>query len=627
MLSLLVGAVIGTVIVVVGAQLLTIHPKPSRLRSLQWDGGEAHLPFDGRLSGFHLLANSYHVPNYEEVNSEICILNDTKDSYISPERVVKALKYFSRNPSIMTKTIVARILSFDEAALRAEVIRIWLIQERDCDDEILDRIFNDDHPSCALAALEGGISGWKDYSHKRREVVVSGLSQLAANTVCATALINKLVRFDRVEVTGHNPPWQMFEVLFPVVMASIPYNALYFVDAHLYNIMTTALKFLSLDSVVSICDRWIDLLERYTQDVQLPSDYMLGVVDILIKSTHCEPNVRVGRVERLLSFTGTGSLLSFVADLVDVWNDLVSSEQMNLTDLLCSVRADSVWLKAAALTRSIVPIEVQKIIIGDQFTLHDGSEILLENISGNLLNAIIHVYIGRPQPLWWLGKHHRGEEVWEPVVETIARLPHHPLFEMAWEHIFACNDGRLVQIVQDLGAVYGDRMLDTLIKLKTGWTGNFMPEVWTALLGLAANEDERLRWIKRMAAYAGAILDDLSDINLWLSEEKDVCLMFKELNYDFSIVKMADGILSRCNVGSEVDSNFLKTLELLIQESPPRLFKTCDNLAYVMKRHNVLTPAIDVALQNCRNKLLEERESLKKSFDVPDQPLAGWINP
>lgn len=32
MLSLLIGAVIGTIVVVVAAQLLTIRPKPSRLR-------------------------------------------------------------------------------------------------------------------------------------------------------------------------------------------------------------------------------------------------------------------------------------------------------------------------------------------------------------------------------------------------------------------------------------------------------------------------------------------------------------------------------------------------------------------------------------------------------------------
>ena len=33
MFSFLLGAVIGVIVVVVGAQLLTLHPKPSRLRS------------------------------------------------------------------------------------------------------------------------------------------------------------------------------------------------------------------------------------------------------------------------------------------------------------------------------------------------------------------------------------------------------------------------------------------------------------------------------------------------------------------------------------------------------------------------------------------------------------------
>jgi hypothetical protein len=33
MFSILLGMVLGVIVVVVGAQLLTLHPKPSRLRS------------------------------------------------------------------------------------------------------------------------------------------------------------------------------------------------------------------------------------------------------------------------------------------------------------------------------------------------------------------------------------------------------------------------------------------------------------------------------------------------------------------------------------------------------------------------------------------------------------------
>lgn len=597
------------------------------LEYLQWDDGEAHLPFNGRLSGLDLFVDAYHVPTYEEVDSEVSILNDKKGSYVSPERVVKVLKYFSHNQGSITKTIVERILSFDEAALRAEVIRVWLVLERDCDDAILDRIFNDNHPSCALAALEGGIAGWDKYSHKRREVIVSGLRRLAANTVCATALINILVRFDRVEVTGCNPPWSIFEDLFPVVMASIPYNALDFVGSHLYSIMTNALTFLSVSSIVSICDKWIDLLEQYIKTDQLPSDYMLGVVDILIKATRSEPDARAGRIERLLSFSGTGSLLSFVADLVDEWSGLIFNEQMYLISFLLSVRPDSVWLQAAALTRSVIPREVQQKILGDQVTLHDGADGLLANIADSLLNAIVHVYTGQPQPLWWLGKHGSGKEVWEPVVEKIARLPQHALFELAWEHIFARNDGRLVQIVQDLGTTYGKRMLGILLRLKSGWTGNFMPEVWIALLGLAVNEDERQSWIKQMASYASVILDDLSDINLWLPNKEYGSLMFEELKYDYAIVKMTDDMFSLFEANSVESLNYVKLLEIIFQKFPPRLFKTCDTLRYVLEGHNVLTPELDVSLETCRKKILAGREDLKNSFSMPDQSLTGWIIP
>ena len=73
---------------------------------------------------------------------------------MSPERAAKVLKFFAKEPASMSLSIVGRLLSYDEAALRAEAIKLWLRISREDDDAALSRIFDDDHPSCARSCAE-----------------------------------------------------------------------------------------------------------------------------------------------------------------------------------------------------------------------------------------------------------------------------------------------------------------------------------------------------------------------------------------------------------------------------------------------------------------------------------------
>ena len=116
-------------------------------------------------------------------------------------------------------------------------------------------------------------------------------------------MLDRLVLFGRVEITGKDTPWPIFEALLPVVMRVLPENAA-FVDARLFDVARTARKVLPARSMVEICDGWLDWLERNTAEGRLPSEFSLGVADILISATAREPDLRVGRVQRLLAFPG-----------------------------------------------------------------------------------------------------------------------------------------------------------------------------------------------------------------------------------------------------------------------------------------------------------------------------------
>ena len=599
-----------------------------RLYDLEWNDGEAHLPFDGMLSSDNF-EDAFRKVERSEVATELRLLNAAESEYVSPERAAKVLKFFAKEPASISLSVVGRLLSYDEAALRAETIKLWLRISREDDDAALSRIFDDDHPSCALAALKGAVAGWHDYSTSRQKQVLDGLSVLAKTAACATTMLDRLLLFNRVEVVGEEPPWPIFETLLPVVMQVLPYNAA-IRDARLFAVVRSAVEALQSASIVAICDVWIGWLERKIAEGRLPSDFSLGVGAVLVPATQRKPELRDGRISRLLAFEGTGALITFIADLVDNWDALAEGERRALLARLRAGQPDDLWLQAAALTRSAVPTTVQRTLLGDEVSLSDAPDTLLTQISPALLTAAVHVYSGQPDLLWSLGTHHSGEAAWEPVLELIARTPSHPLFELAWDHVAYGGAGaRVSSVMTSVGGENADRMLDMLIRLKVSCTGNYMPEAWATLLAMAPDDETRAVWIDKMSFYAPAILDELSDLKLWLSEERDFADMCDRLKSDIVLLSIAHDIVTSSE-DMDVDNlrpSGIRALELALEKYPPRLFGTCDTLAGILERKGVVAPELTAALQQHRKAILEECEHMKKALAPSEPTLFDWIDP
>ena len=492
------------------------------------------------------------------------------------------------------------------------------------------RIFDDDHPSCALAALKGAVAGWHDYSISRQTQVLDGLSSLAQTAACAAAMLGHLVMFNRVEAVGEKPPWPVFETLLPLAMQALPYNAA-FIDARLFVVVRDAVEVLPSASIVAICDGWIGWLERNMAEGYLPpSAFSLGVGEVLLSATRREPEIRARRISRILAFNWTGALITFIADLINDWDALTDEERGTLLARLQAGQSDDRWLQAVALTRPAVPTAVQETLLGDRVSLGDDLDALLAKINPILLNAAVHVYTGLPQPLWWLGTHHSGEATWEPVVERIAQTPSHPLFELAWDDItFGGNGARVSNVMKQIGAENADRILDILIRVKVGCTGNYMPEAWATLLAMASNDETRTVWIDKMASYAPAILDELSDLRLWLSEERDFREMLNRLRSDITLLHMARSIVrsSDDTDANNIRSLGIRALELVLEGEPPQLFGTCDALSSTLERKGVVTPTLKESLQQRREIILEDRERMKDALARSESPLPGWIGP
>lgn len=595
------------------------------LDSLEWINGDARLPLDKTLS----LWDRHHDVSKEMVTAELSILEGAQGGYLSPERAAKILKYYRKAPATISPRAMARLLSYDEAAIRAEAVKLWFEVPRAHDEALLQRIFAEDHPSIALEAVRGSITGYKNWPSARRKVILAGLQTLATLPASAAAILDRLVVFDRVEYTGDDPPWEIFETLLPHVMRALPENAA-FIDARLFAVAETARTVLPASSMVSICDGWIDWLERNAIAGRLPSEFSLGVANILLQTTKADPSLRTGRIQRLLNFPGTGALLPFLADIIDEWDDLTKEERVIVENILTSMRSNVRWLQAVVLTRSQVPKVLQRRILGEGLTLESDPGTLLTTMEQELLSALVHVYSGMPQPLWWLGTHHGCKPRWEPIIEMIASTPSHPLFDLAWRHIAYGGKGkRVAKVIKSVGLQDAERMLDLLIRIKVGCTGDFMPDAWSALLELAPDVKTRSRWISKISEYAQAIFEGLSDIWLLLKDGDDIKVMLELLTTDTMPLRYIDIVSKELDgaANEEIKAATTDLVGTMFEKFPPRLYRTCDQVLERLNQLKINDRDLARQVGSRRTEILAEVKTIEKSCEFLDGPIEGWLDP
>ena len=440
------------------------------------------------------------------------------------------------------------------------------------------------------------------------------------------AMLEPLVAFDRPEHAGENPPWELFGNLLPVVMRGLPRDA-GVNEGRLLSSTSCSVGFLAPGTVVGICDAWSGWLEEFARDGRLPSDYMFGVVGILIAATRECPEVRAGRLERLLSIEGTGCGVCTISAVVDAWEDLTPPERAKaLSRMTDDEAADRRWMQAVAITRNVVPKEIEAASLGDEVSLEDGAEALLQHCDAGLLNAAVHVYCGAPQPLWFLGTHHQGRKVWEAIVGGIARQPDHPLFELAWDEVSIDGNGSKVAVlVEETGAAHAERALDFLIRTNCHRTGDYMPEAWTTVLGMAPDARTLTRWLDKVGQCLPAILDELSDLGEWLDGTEYLERIARRLPGDIWLLELVRG--SGMD-GAPIDmKRRVQQIEGILDRSPPRLVGTCSHVSRQLIAWGVGKSELFEKLNDRREAIQAEGDRIRAAWELPDPILEGWVGP
>lgn len=588
------------------------------ISSLEWRNGNARLPL-GKSIGFRAVELDLVGLTAAEVASERSILEGASGGYLSVEGAARALLFYKQDPTSLTLLAAGRLLAYEEGFIRGEVALVWLSVGRTGDQEIIERIARDDHPRVAVGAFEGAIKGWNLSTPARRNQIIQALRTQACNASCAAAILPDLVRFNRVEFTGPNPPWPLFGELMPVALKSAPAGAVVS-EPRLFSVIRESVLQLGSEIVVEICDAWIDWIERGLQDGSFRGEYSVGMPEILIMATRVAPEKRVGRMDRILNLPGTSAIHSALVDAVDYWDLLTPEEREVVENLLVNGRSDALWLQAAVLTRSNPPLDLQCRILGGNLTLDADPETLIAEMHPPLLDACVHSHTGWIGRLW--NKAHRGEEVWGPVIAILATLPEHSSFSTAWFELTLEGDGKPVAAaIRVIGAERAAMLIDALTADKVDRTGDFMPEAWAAVLDFAQDRDGRDALLRRTLAYLPAILEDISDLTRWLPME-DHAFILEALTGDTDALRSARAIEQMTD-----RPEGLSILKALIEYRSPAIHGTYTRLTATLSAFTNGNPEFFDWLEKRRHENLELRNELRESLRVrPPSPL-GWIDP
>ncbi|ABB08504.1 hypothetical protein [Burkholderia lata] len=595
-----------------------------KLSYVEWSGDQPRIPAA-------TIANSLEVDVFPaavssaEVKDALELLNSVRPDPLSIRDAAKVVAFLEKSPGQLTSQITARLLSIDVSMVRAPVVRLWLSQPRNDDQHLLQRIFSEQHPAVTRAAYQGVVEAWPSCDHRRRDALTSGLRAMADSPVSAAVLIDRLVVIARDEFGGKDTPWALLEALMPRVLQQLPIGAS-FRDERLYDVMDKAIGNISLQSLLEIVDRWIELVQHSSLS-GIPSDYILGVSHILISGVSSESGERASRVESLLALPGTAARIRVVSDLVDAWGDLSTEERTRLLQHLATKALDEVWLKAAALTRSLVPAEIQTALLPGGVDLESQPEMVINRLPPQLLDACVQIFTGDHPAIYYVGAHGSRNAVWNVILRRIARMPTHSMFDVVWRWLLSFgNSKELTEVARELGPEQAERLAGLLLERKRHTSGEFMQEVWETLFGLPVDEELKSEWISQMAALAPSALDSLEEHENWIPESQREeflshfaeDLVVRELLSAW--LNLMENLEDPASEHSRQIPNVAEVIDLVVERAPPKHWHTYEMILNFLK----LTKTSDEALKS----KLEERRTLgiKRAHERPERHTSSLEN-
>ena len=558
-------------------------------------------------------------------------------------RILVALR---GKPKSLTPKLMGRLLSVDAAVIRAAACELWLERPRTDDGALLARIAADTSPSISIVVLDVLVRAWSLLGDTRRSAVQAILAAHARSPGSATLLIQRLARFNRLEEFGETPPWVLFSAIAPIALGHAAVSFLR--DGRLYQAIHDAIRVGEGDRLLPLLEAWAIVIETRSETKVL-DDFELAIPEPMLEAG--PPEWRWPILQRLLAVANTGTRIRIVAALVEEWEALAPTERQGLIAMIGGDRGDELWLKAAALTRREVPEPIVAAIVGDPKALALPTDDLLARIGEPLYRASLHVFLGAPQPLWWIGGHHSRSQAWQAAVLWSASGRTRPLHALALKEVVAddLDDQILIDLIDDVAPKDLSALFEIFLDRKIEENGNWRQRPWIRLLDRGEEAGFLDDWFDLIDPVAPAILHSLSDIRYWFGDGPHAERLMNRFRNDLLALLAVRAVLDFADVqrsllkGESVDdeddaelggnekiitiAEMLKPLDLIADRTPPRLLETWRRMRDTMERFDGPADAVE-RMEAGRLKAIHDHFEERRAHLPEDQSaLVGWIGP
>jgi hypothetical protein len=572
-------------------------------------------------------------------------LNPDTAGTLSPEEAWYIAVYLKQDDIARCDklTILARLMNFNDSFIRAVASFQIMLNYEEGREDLLDLVFQDNHPRVILHGICGAFCRWKDCSSETRTQIFCRLKGSLANPFVAVVSGPFFLDFadehgaygihwgEYVSNEDKDMIWQLWDDVFPIWLDALPPDVP-FNEAHLYN---TAMK--SIDHIPSeqgnqIAAAWLSWIEKSLK-ITLPHDYGLSVVDFLLKVTEHNASVRKELVKSLLTQEDTNFITVNLASFIDEWSVLDANEKDMILDLLRSDRKDARWLKAVALTRTQVPREIIHLLLGQESALTLPTEELLVRFPEGMLFDCLSVYCGHPQPLWWLGYHHSTDKPWLYVLKSLLGKPHHSCFNialremLAWADYDKWDDSLLYWKNLCRMADYDLRQL--MFKKLLRWTSRnnkSYKQYWTALFDSMSDPEEYTSAVSQVVEFIEAVerFNPNGELFELFGEGRFDRNFLPKLTSD-SLVLTLWGMRSHfAEMG--LSEELVEILQSLYEKTPPRLVLTHDLVIEWAKEIGVQESSEIIRLVKDVRSQTFDRGSKEHTLFDDHYELEDWIS-
>ena len=530
-----------------------------------------------------------------------------------------------------------RLLTFDEAFLRARAAYLW-ISNGSSDDIALEQIFGEKHPAVVDSALGAMLRRWSSWPPDFRARISRLASEALRSPPMAAAAVRMVTHFE--EEGGwfnhdDEKPWELWATLSTSILKALPPET-YVNDGRLWTTARDALPSLSQGQAEAFVEAWFGSIDVSTRNRRV-DDYTTGVVDALVWPSHLSSKYRRHLLDRILSHVDSRLVVASVGSLVDGWKALSAVERDCVLAVLRSGRPDVRWLGVVAVTRRDPPDAIVKCVLGSPDALRKlETNAVLPDLDTPIVAGLL-LYCHHLEELANYGGRCSPEGPWPKLFELVLHHPAHPLFDSAlylllsrenqgewaaaqghWRRLCALGDVHLL-----------DRLFQKLLAFTTWWRHSRLDGLWSILLN-ATEAAQRGLWLDAIVEKIESIEyhDNLRIfIDLGLTKEiLDRVPNDMALHNAIEIWENLRELLSAMDEPLDLTSRMEQLVLGALEKHPPRLIRT---YKIVLKRIETLAwidtdGRLRAQLEASMSKI---RESQSRRSTPPRQqaPMPGWI--